>query len=109
MSALRGSAFLLFVVAAVLLTGCSSEPAESSIEVVVTQVVGGPGEVESFIILDADGASHRFLPVAGLMCDDVPIDHLRTHLVERDVIMIEFEASVDGAGRTATKIIHLTD
>ena len=101
------SVLILLLAVAVLTTGCGADSASNEVVGVVSQVTGD-GTVTSFVIIDADGASHAFVPAPGLTCDGEPIEHLRAHLLERDRISVRFETTGGGAP-IAVEITHLDD
>jgi hypothetical protein len=90
------AAVVVLVVAAAVITGCSSQDNGSVTVGVVTQVSGERGYVESFIVTDESGQSLRFRPVAGLTVDGAPINSLREYLVSRERVQVDFERSDDG-------------
>jgi hypothetical protein len=103
-----GSVLLAVTVAlSLLIAGCgggtdASEP--NQVSGVVSQV-SGPGDiVDGFVIVDDGGASHAFVPAAGLTCDGQPLNHLRTHLIDRDRVVVSYE--IDSGPPTATVIRH---
>lgn len=96
---------VVVVIALAVLTACGGESDSDGVLTGVVDQVTGDREVEAFVIVDAAGNSHRFIPMPGLLCGGEPMQHLRTHLVERDEIAVTFERDASGAG-VATAIDH---
>lgn len=105
----RGSVPLtIAVVVSFLVVGCAggsdtSDPNE--VVGVVSQVSGAGETVDGFVIVDDGGTSHAFVPGDGVTCDGQPLDHLRTHLVDRDRVSVSFDGS--SSPPTATTIRHV--
>ncbi len=90
----------------VLVVACGGDgPDSQEVEGVVSQVTGTDA-VASFVVVDDEGVSHAFTPVEGLRCDDAPLSHLRTHLVERDRLRVAYEIDAQGH-RIAIAIEHV--
>lgn len=106
-SSTRRFAAVVLAVLTLVVVGCDADSSGESVTGVVSQVTG-EFEVESFVIVDDQGASHAFTPARGLTCDGEPLEHLRVHLVERDRITVRYEATGDGTP-TATSITHVGD
>ena len=102
----RSQALLLglLVALAVVLVGCADEPDPGVVVGVVSQVTGDP--VESFAVVDDEGTTYAFQPVAGLTCDGEPLTHLRVHLLDRDRIRVAYEEPDEGP-LLATEILHV--
>lgn len=108
-SSARRFVVLLAASVAVAVSGCTGgQPSDvdSSVTGVVSQVTGNDTGVDAFVIVDDAGSSHLFVPGVGLTCDGEPIVHLRTHLLERDRLLVRYETDADGA-LEATSIVHL--
>ena len=101
------SRWLVIAITTALLVGaCSSGDGEEELRVegTITQVTG-EDEVISFIVTDAAGTNHRFVPGLGLTCGGEDLTHLRVHIVERDEIAVTW---IDDAGTSiADSIVHL--
>ena len=82
---------------AVSVVGCGGDDASDTVTGVVTQVTGQLAEVDSFVITDTDGKSHRFVPAEGLRFHDGPLDHLREHIITGTPVVVVFERGADGA------------
>jgi hypothetical protein len=108
-SSARRSVALLVASVAVAVAGCADgQPSDvdSSVTGLVSQVTGSDTTVDAFVIVDDAGSSHLFVPGVDLTCDGEPIVHLRTHLLERDRLLVRYETDPDGA-LEATSIVHL--
>lgn len=92
---------------AMVLSACSSGESEHSnaVEGIVTEVTGDLSNVESFVVLDADGKSHLFKPEAGLLFYGAPLSHLRDHVVTGQPVVVTFKEGPSGE-RTAILIEH---
>lgn len=101
------SLLAVLVGVAVVAAACSSTGDENEVVGVVSQV-SGDDSVTSFVVVDDAGVSHAFVPQEGLTCDGEPLEHLRTHLLERDRIAVTFDEGGDGP-RTAIAITHIGD
>lgn len=99
----------LAVAAGIIVTavGCASDDSGGSQEVVgvVTEVTGDLTQVESFVVLDADGNSHLMTPQNGLLFYGGPLSHLRDHIVTGERVRVTFEEGAYGA-MTATLVVH---
>lgn len=94
---------------AVAVSGCAGgQPSDvdGSVTGVVSQVTGNDTTVDAFVIVNDAGSSHLFVPGVDLTCDGEPLVHLRTHLLERDRLLVTYETNADGA-LEATGIVHL--
>ena len=87
---------LLIVVVLALLGACGGESESERVITGVVDQVTGEREVEAFVVVDAVGSSHRFIPAPDLLCGGEPLDHLRAHLVERSEIAVTFERDASG-------------
>jgi len=90
---------VVLVAAAVLaLTGCSgSDPvSDDTITGVVSEVNGDLTTVSGFVVLAADGTSHRFTPADGLLFEGGPLPHLREHVITGQAVVVTFEQGSDG-------------
>ena len=105
---MRRTWMLTTVIAALALVAAACGNAsddDAPVEGVVTQVSGGLGAVESFVVMDDRGESHQFEPEAGLLFFGAPLDHLRDHIVTGQKIVVTYERGAYGA-LTATLIEH---
>jgi len=95
----------IVIAVSLVIAGCRSDASDpNQVTGVVSQVSGLGDSVDGFVIVDDGGTSHAFVPGVGLTCDGRPLDHLRTHLIERDRIVVSYD---EGTGPpTATEIRH---
>lgn len=105
---MKSSVYLLLVIAglSVAIAGCSTDAAsEGEVVGIVTEVTGDLVEIQSFVVLDANGDSHKFFPGEGMTVVGVPPSHLRDHVVSGEAIRVLY---VDGAGGTlvAVNVVH---
>lgn len=99
------SAFALFIVA-VLIAGCSgSQAADDEVVGVVTEVMGSLTTIESFVVLDAQGRSHKFAVAPGMTVVGSPPSHLRDHLISGEIVRVMFHETPNG-GRIADNVVH---
>ena len=87
---------VLLIVVLALLGACGGESESERVITGVVDQVTGEREVEAFVVVDAVGSSHRFIPAPDLLCGGEPLDHLRAHLVERSEIAVTFERDASG-------------
>jgi len=88
--------FVALVAVWALAAGCSGEAAsQDEVVGVVTEVTGDLAEIESFVVLDAEGNSHKFTPGDGLTVMGAPPSHLRDHVVSGEPVKVIFHASPD--------------
>jgi hypothetical protein len=77
-------------------SGCSdSAGTDGEIVGVVTEVTGDLSGIESFVILDTDGDSHKFIPRSGLMILGAPPSHLRDHVVSGIPVKVIYHEGPD--------------
>jgi hypothetical protein len=95
-NAIRSTVALLGVIV-VLVSACSGPPeAEGEVAGVVTEVTGDLSGVESFVVLDVDGDSYKFVPRSGLEVMGNPPSHLRDHVVSGDPVIVTYHEDALG-------------
>ncbi len=95
------------VALAVSLGACSAGGGDDApISGIVTEVTGDLTTVESFVVLDGTGRSHKFVPADGLLFYGGPLTHLRDHVVTGQPITVTFVEGFEGE-KTATLIEHV--
>ncbi len=81
----------LMAVAAVAIgvSACSGLPgSEGDVVGIVTEVTGDLTAIESFVVLDTAGDSHKFTPVDGMTVMGSPASHLRDHVVSGEPVRV---------------------
>jgi hypothetical protein len=95
-NAIRSTVALLGVIV-VLVSACSGPPeTEGEVAGVVTEVTGDLSGVESFVVLDDDGDSYKFVPGSGLEVMGNPPSHLRDHVVSGDPVIVTYHEDALG-------------
>ena len=79
-----------------LLLGACSTSEANTVEGILIDVQGDLTEIESFTLIDLDGASHTFVPAEGLTFHGGPLSHIRDHLVNGEPLLVTFEEQADG-------------
>ena len=80
---------LAVMVLAVGVVGCSGVPeTEGDVIGIVTEVTGDLTRIESFVVLDASGDSHKFTPAEGMTVMGAPASHLRDHVVSGEPVRV---------------------
>ena len=92
-----GLALVAAGLVALLISACS-EPAltEDTIVGIVTEVTGDSSSIESFVVLDAKGDSHKFSPSQTMEVAGEPQSHLRDYVVSGDPVEVTFHEGPDG-------------
>lgn len=80
------------------MSGCSTSDitGDNTLTGVVSEVNGDLTTVSGFVVLAADGSSHRFTPVDGLLFDGGPLTHIREHVVTGQPVVVTFELGGNG-------------
>ncbi len=63
---------------------------------VVTEVTGDLVSIESFVVIDGAGNSHKFIPGQGMTVAGGPASHLRDHLVSGERVKVLFHPGSNG-------------
>ncbi len=102
-------ALVVVIAVAVIASGCSGA-AESEGEVVgvVTEVTGDLTGIESFVVLDTDGDSHKFTPGDGMTVMGAPASHLRDHVVSGEPVRVIYHEGSEGE-LIADDVVHAGD
>lgn len=88
---------LLITTMGVVASGCAdSVDTDGEIVGVVAEVTGDLSGVESFVILDTNGDSHKFVPRSGLIVMGAPPSHLRDHVVSGIPVKVVYHEGPDG-------------
>lgn len=93
------SVLILLVIAttSAFASGCSdSADTDGEIVGVVAEVTGDLSGVESFVVLDTDGGSHKFIPRSGLIVMGAPPSHLRDHVISGIRVKVIYREGPDG-------------
>lgn len=93
------STLILLVVCAlsVIASACSgSTSTEGEVLGIVTEVTGDLSGVESFVVLDAEGNSHKFIPSPGLEVMGQAPSHLRDHVVSGEPVTVAYHENSEG-------------
>lgn len=91
------SALTVAIALIVLASGCSSErETEGEVVGIVTEVTGDLTAIESFVVLDATGDSHKFVPVDGMTVAGAPASHLRDHVISAEPVRVTYHEGSDG-------------
>ncbi|MEN8041288.1 MAG: hypothetical protein ABFR95_07265 [Actinomycetota bacterium] len=86
----------IVVVLAGLAIGCSNDAgADGAIAGVVSEVTGTDEVVESFVVLDANGDSHRFAPAPDMVVSGTS-QTMRDLVVSGDEVSVTYETGTDG-------------
>lgn len=109
MSCIRVVLSSLAAVTAMSLVGCAETgfPADSVAGVVI-EVTGGLIEIESFVVLDSSGDSHKFFPRDGMQVVGSPVAHLRDHLISGERVRVMFYKDPSGSP-IADDVVHASD
>ncbi len=82
---------------AIGVSGCSGLPeTEGDVVGIVTEVTGDLTEIESFVVLDTAGDSHKFTPGDGMTVMGSPASHLRDHVVSGEPVRVIHHQGTDG-------------
>jgi len=88
---------LILVITAMAVAACSdSTSTEGEVFGIVTEVTGDLSGVESFIVLDTEGDSHKFIPGPGLEVMGQPPSHLRDHVVSGEPVTVTYHENSAG-------------
>ena len=88
---------LAFVALAILLTACGAPVGvDGEIVGIVTEVTGDLSGVESFVVLDPNGDSHKFTPADGMTVVGGPPFHLRDHLLSGEAVRVIYHEGTGG-------------
>lgn len=95
---MRSKLVLLIAIAlAVIASACSaSTSTEGEVFGIVTEVTGDLSGVESFVVLDADGNSHKFVPSPELEVMGQAPSHLRDHVVSGEPVTVIYHENSAG-------------
>ncbi len=89
-------ALLLFVVLAIAASACAtSASTEGEVVGIVSEVTGDLSGVESFVVLDSNGDSHKFIPGDGMTVMGSPPLHLRDHLISGEPVKVLYHEGPD--------------
>lgn len=105
---MKGSVYLLLVIAGLsaAIAGCSTDAAsEGEVVGIVTEVTGDLVEIQSFVVLDANGDSHKFFPGEGMTVMGAPASHLRDHVVSGAAVRVLY-VKVDDGALVAVDVVH---
>jgi hypothetical protein len=87
----------VLVVLSVFASACSaSTPSEGEVFGIVTEVTGDLSGVESFVVLDTEGDSHKFIPSPGLEVMGQAPSHLRDHVVSGEPVTVTYHENSTG-------------
>lgn len=94
----KTSPTLVVMIAVAVIAAACSGPTESEGEVsgIVTEVTGDLTVIESFVVLDTEGNSHKFIPGDGLTVMGAPPPHLRDHVISGEPVTVVFHEGPDG-------------
>jgi len=96
-------------VLAVGVAGCSGVPdTEDDVIGIVTEVTGDLTRIESFVVLDANGDSHKFAPAEGMTVMGAPPSHLRDHVVSGEPVRVVHHEGSNGE-LIANDVLHARD
>ncbi len=88
---------LAVVLLVVVATSCSaSEAIDGEVVGVVSEVTGDLSGIESFVVLDSNGDSHKFIPADGMTVVGAPPSHLRDHLLSGELVKVIYHEGSDG-------------
>jgi len=88
---------LILVITVMAVAACSgSTSTEGEVFGIVTEVTGDLSGVESFIVLDTEGDSHKFVPGPGLEVMGQPPSHLRDHVVSGEPVTVTYHENSAG-------------
>jgi hypothetical protein len=89
--------FLVAILLSLFAASCSGSTAtEGDVFGVVSEVTGDLSGVESFVVLDEEGNSHKFIPGPGLEVMGQPPSHLRDHVVSGEPITVTYHQNAEG-------------
>jgi len=87
----------VLIVLSVVASACStSTSTEGEVFGIVTEVTGDLSGVESFVVLDAEGDSHKFIPSPGLEVMGQAPSHLRDHVVSGEPVTVTYHENSAG-------------
>lgn len=99
-------ALLLCVILAVAASACaSSESTEGEVVGIVSEVTGDLSGIDSFVVLDSAGDSHKFIPGDGMTVMGSPPSHLRDHLISGEPVKVFYHEGSDGE-LIADDVVH---
>ncbi|MCL1601283.1 MAG: hypothetical protein M3112_07080 [Actinomycetia bacterium] len=88
---------LVAIVVAIIASGCSaSTSTEGAVFGIVTEVTGDLSGVESFVVLDEDGNSHKFVPSQKLEVMGQAPTHLRDHVLSGEPVTVLYHENSAG-------------
>ncbi len=86
--------------------GCTaSTTIEGEVVGVITEVSGDLTTIDSFVVLDEDGVSHKFAPGPGMTVDGAPPPHLRDHVISGEPVKVRYHQGSDGQ-LVADEVVH---
>lgn len=88
---------LALVVLALFATSCATDDAtDGEVVGIVTEVTGNLSDIESFVVLDDDGDSHKFTPADGMTVVGAPASHLRDHILSGEPVRVIYHEGPEG-------------
>ena len=87
---------VVLAVAALVATACSAEAIDGEVVGIVTEVTGDLSGIESFVVLDPNGDSHKFIPADGMTVVGGPPFHLRDHLLSGEAVKVIYHEGTGG-------------
>ena len=88
---------LVVILLSLFAAACSGSTAtEGEVFGIVSEVTGDLSGVETFVVLDAEGNSHKFIPSPGLEVMGRPPSHLRDHVVSGEPITVTYHQNSEG-------------
>lgn len=99
---------LLIIITAIaaIVAGCSTDAvSEGEVTGIVTEVTGDLVEVQSFVVLDSNGDSHKFSPGEGMTFMGAPPSHLRDHVVSGEAVRVRYHKGPSGS-LIAVDVVH---
>lgn len=96
---------ILFVLTIAVSACTTSESAEGEVVGLVTEVTGDLSGVESFVVLDSNGDSYKFIPGDGMTVMGSPPMHLRDHLVSGEPVKVMYHEGSDSK-LIADDVVH---
>jgi hypothetical protein len=99
-------ALVLLVFLAIAASACAtSESTEGEVVGIVTEVTGDLSSVESFVVLDSNGDSYKFIPGDGMTVMGSPPMHLRDHLISGEPVKVMYHEGRDSE-LIADDVVH---
>lgn len=97
---------VILCVLAIAASACgTSESTDGEVVGLVSEVTGDLSGVESFVVLDSNGDSYKFVPGDGMTVMGGPPMHLRDHLVSGEPVKVMYHEGSDSE-LIADDVVH---